>query len=187
MLPETKAIKNRRKFLGLTQKGLAKQTGVSQSFIAKMESGRINPSYNHVKQIIDFLDSLESKAKEETRAKELYHKRVFSLKIHDRIPHAVGLMRRHDISQLPVFRGSMPVGSVTEKGIVDLLSRGYDSKKLSRMRVRDIMEEPFPVISGETPLSIISSLLQHNPAVLLSRDGDIAGIITKADIIKVIK
>ncbi|MCK4496763.1 MAG: helix-turn-helix domain-containing protein, partial [Candidatus Aenigmarchaeota archaeon] len=50
MLPEIKSIKNRRKLLGLTQKDLAKQAGVSQSFIAKMESGRINPSYNHVKQ-----------------------------------------------------------------------------------------------------------------------------------------
>lgn len=187
MLPEIKSIKNRRKLLGLTQKNLAKQAGVSQSFIAKMESGRINPSYNHVKQILDFLESLESIEKQETRAKELYHKRVFSLATHDRIPNAVELMRKHEISQLPVFRGKMPVGSVTEKSIVDLMSRGYDSKRLSRMKVMEIMDEPFPVISQETPLSIISSLLQHNPAVLLSKDGDIAGIITKADIIKVIK
>lgn len=187
MLPEIKSIKNRRKLLGLTQKDLAKQAGVSQSFIAKMESGRINPSYNHVKQILDFLESLESIEREELRARELYHKRVFSLSTYDRIPYAVELMRKHEISQLPVFRGKMPVGSVTEKGIVDLMSRGHDSKKLSRMRVAEIMEEAFPIISQETPLSVISSLLQHNPAVLLSREGDIAGIITKADIIKVIK
>lgn len=187
MLPETKSIKNRRKLLGLTQKNLAKQTNVSQSFIAKIESGRINPSYNHVKQILDFLENLESREKEELRAKQLYRKRVFSLTTHDRIPHAVELMRKYEISQLPVFRDRMPVGSVTEKSIVDLMSKGFDSKKLSRMRVAEIMEEPFPIISQETPLSIISSLLQHNPAVLLSRDGDVAGIITKADIIKVIK
>jgi predicted transcriptional regulator len=187
MLPDVKSVKNRRKLLGITQKELAKQAGVSQSFIAKMESGRINPSYSHVKQILDFIEALESREREELRAKELYRKRVFSLNANDRISHAVQLMRGHEISQLPVFRGRLPVGSVTEKTIVELMARGYDSRKLSSMRVSQIMEESFPVISQETPISAISSLLHHNPAVLLSKDGNIRGIITKADIIKVIK
>jgi predicted transcriptional regulator len=187
MLPEIRSIRDRRKRLGLTQKDLARQTGVSQSFIAKIESERINPSYNHVKQILDFLESLENRKREDLRAKKLYHKNVFHLRTQDRIPHAVRLMRKHDISQLPVFQGRMPVGSVTEKTIVDLMSRGYDSRKLSGMVVKEIMEEPFPVISQDTPVKVISSLLQYNPAVLLSKDGEIAGIITKADIIKVIK
>lgn len=187
MLPEIRSIKDRRKRLGLTQKDLARQAGVSQSFIAKMESERINPSYNHVRHILDFMESLESRKREDLRAKKLYHKNVFYLKPQDMIPQAVRLMKKHGISQLPVLHGRMPVGSVTEKTILDLMSRGYDSRKLSRMAVKEIMEEPFPVINQETPIRAISSLLQYNPAVLLSKDGEIAGIITKADIIKVIK
>jgi predicted transcriptional regulator len=39
---------------------LAKFAGVSQSFIAKIESGKIDPSYSKVKTIFDVLDlSLE--------------------------------------------------------------------------------------------------------------------------------
>jgi predicted transcriptional regulator len=46
--------------LGLTQGQLAKIAGVSQSFIAKIESGKIDPSYSKVKTIFDVLDlSLE--------------------------------------------------------------------------------------------------------------------------------
>ena len=100
MLPDIRSIKERRRLLGLRQKDLARQTGASQSFIAKVESGKINPSYNHVKQILDFLDSLESKKKEELRAKKLYHKNVLSVKSHEKIPQAVRIMKRYGVSQL---------------------------------------------------------------------------------------
>lgn len=187
MLPDVKTIKNRRKLIGITQKDMARHTNVSQSFIAKLESGRINPSYNHVKHILDFLESIESKNRDEMRARRLYQKKVFSVKTSDKIHHAVKLMKKHEISQLPVFRGNLPVGSITEKTIVELMSKGYDSRKLSGMRTSEIMTESFPVIGQDTPITVISSLLQHNSAVLLTKEGDIVGIITKADIIKVIK
>ena len=187
MIPELTSIRKKRILLGLTQKELARETGISQSFIAKMESGKINPSYGHVKKIVNLLEKLENSSREEMRARQFCRKRVISLDADDRISHAVELMRAHNISQLPVFRGKVPTGSVTERGIVDLLSRGYDSGKLSSMKVSEIMEEPFPVINGDMPLSVISSLLQHNQAVLLSMEGEICGIITKADIIKLVR
>jgi predicted transcriptional regulator len=187
MLPDLASMKKRRMLLGMTQKELAKHIGISQSFIAKMESGKINPSYSHAKKVLDFLESLESRSRDEFRARQFYHKKVLYLDVSDRVPVAVNIMRRHNVSQLPVFWGRRVVGSVTEKGIVDLVSRGYDSSKISRIRVSDMMEDPFPIINGDMPLSVISSLLQHKPAVLISKEGEIAGIITKADIIKVIR
>ncbi len=187
MLPDIESIKMRRKILGITQKDLARHTETSQSFIAKLESGRINPSYRHMKKILDFIESLEIRESEELRANEVYRKNVLSVSVGDRIPAVVRLMKKHGISQLPVFRDNVPAGSITEMSIVDLMSRGYDSKKLSVMRVSDIMGEPFPTISQNTPISVISSILQHNAAVLLTKDGGVTGIITKADIIKVIK
>lgn len=187
MLPDIKTIRTRRKVIGITQKDMARHTGTSQSFIAKLESGRINPSYSHVKKILDFIESLETREREELRARELYRKNILSVSASERMPAVVRLMKKHGISQLPVFRGKVPVGSVTEMAIVDLMSRGYDSEKLSGMRISEIMEEPFPMISRETPISVISSMLQHNAAVLLTKNREITGIITKADIIKVIK
>lgn len=56
MLPSLDEIAKRRKLLGLTQKQLAKIAGVSQSFIAKIESGKIDPSYSKAKAIFDTLE-----------------------------------------------------------------------------------------------------------------------------------
>ena len=61
MLPQLEEIEKRRKILGLSQKELAKMVGVSQSMIAKIETGRINPSYTKTKDIFDLFESLEKK------------------------------------------------------------------------------------------------------------------------------
>ena len=61
MLPPIDEIERRRKSLGLGQRQLAKIVGVSQSMIAKIETGRINPSYLKTKTIFDLLESLERK------------------------------------------------------------------------------------------------------------------------------
>ena len=54
MLPELSEIKAKRKHLGLSQSGLSVKTGVSQSLIAKLEAGKISPSYLSAKKIFDF-------------------------------------------------------------------------------------------------------------------------------------
>jgi len=61
MLPSLDEIAKKRKMLGLTQKELARMAGVSQSSIAKIESGKIDPSYNKVKAIFDVLERMETK------------------------------------------------------------------------------------------------------------------------------
>ncbi|HID17114.1 TPA: helix-turn-helix domain-containing protein, partial [Candidatus Bathyarchaeota archaeon] len=74
VLPSLKEIERRRKSLGLSQKKLARLVGVSQSFIAKIESGKISPSYEKTKKIFDVLDSLEMK--KEMKVEEIMHKEV---------------------------------------------------------------------------------------------------------------
>ena len=58
--------------------------------------------------------------------------------------------------------------------------------ELSKQAVEKIMEEAFPTVSEETPLSMVSALLQHEPAVLVAKRGRVFGIITKADLLKVL-
>lgn len=62
MLPSLEEIIRKRKVLNLTQKQVSQLAGVSQSLIAKLESGKIDPSYTKVKAILDVLDRLETKA-----------------------------------------------------------------------------------------------------------------------------
>jgi predicted transcriptional regulator len=52
--------------------------------------------------------------------------------------------------------------------------------------IEEIMEESFPQVSEDAPLSLISSLLQTYSAVLVAKKGNVAGIITKADLLRIL-
>ena len=183
MLPEVEEIRRKRKSLGLTQKELATISGVSQSLIAKIESKKVNPSYAVVKRIFDSLERMEDEIR--ITAEKLLSSHVIFVKRSDRVEKAIKLMREHGYSQLPVFEGGRPVGSVSERMILDFISKGEELHELLRKKVGEVMEDPFPVIAEKEPLSTILALLKNNHAILVSRKGRIVGIITKADLFKV--
>jgi len=184
MLPYLDEIAKRRKMLGLTQGQLAKIAGVSQSFIAKIESGKIDPSYSKVKAIFDVLERLESR--ENYTAKAIFHEGVIGVQKGEKVSRAVDLMMQHGFSQLPVFDGEKCVGCISEKTILSQVTVAKDLSKLSQKNVEEIMEEAPPQIDENAPIPLISNLLHFYPAVLVTRKGKIVGIITKADLFKVI-
>ena len=184
MLPRLEEIGRRRRLLALSQKQLAKLAGVSQSMIAKIESGRISPSYLKTKTIFDILEGMERR--NEMKAKDISHSRIVGIQAHDPVSKGVRAMREAGFSQLPVFTGSQVVGSLTEKTIVERLVSSTNPEEVSRQPVESIMDEAFPAIGEETPVSMVSALLQYSPAVLVTRRGRVLGIITKADLLKVL-
>jgi predicted transcriptional regulator len=48
------------------------------------------------------------------------------------------------------------------------------------------MEEAFPQVDEDVPLALISSLLQVYSAVLVTKKGMVVGIITKADLLRIL-
>jgi predicted transcriptional regulator len=184
VLPSLDGIAKRRKMLGLTQGQLAKVAGVSQSFIAKIESGKIDPSYSKVKTIFDVLERLESRGN--YTAKAIFHEGIVGVQKGEKVSRAVDLMMQHGFSQLPVFDGEKCVGCISEKTILGQVTVAKDLSKLSQKNVEEIMEEAPPQIDENAPIPLISNLLHFYPAVLVTRKGKIIGIITKADLFKVI-
>jgi len=186
MLPELSDIMKRRKRLGLTQKELAKLSGVSQSLIAKIEAGKIVPSYSKVKAIFDTLENLEENVlKINIKAGDIMSRKVIGVKIDCKVTEASKIMLKYGFSQLPVFNKGRVVGSISEKDIMAFLSKGLKPEELSKLTVGDIMDEPFPQVSIKTPVFVINSLLQTFNAVLVTDRGKLVGIITKADMLKV--
>jgi len=171
-----------RKQLGLTQKQLANLAGVSQSLIAKIESGRIDPAYSKVMQITEALE--RERNKEKKTAGQIMSAHILFASPSDTIARAVSLMRSKDISQLPVFDGGKCVGSLSDSVVVDLMSSG--GKDLGKMMVAEAMRESFPVIPVNSIVDVVAQLLHHYRAVLVEKDGRISGIITKADLLKAI-
>ncbi|MBS7648182.1 MAG: CBS domain-containing protein [Candidatus Bathyarchaeia archaeon] len=185
MLPPLEEIEKRRKSLGLTQKELAKLVNLSQSMIAKIECGKLNPSYLKVKLIFDTLEKLEKKIT--LKAEDLLHEEVVGIEKDDSISKAVNLMLEKGYSQLPVFDRGKSVGSITEKTVLEQILKSDDVSKLSSMSVESIMESSFPCVDMDAPLQVISTLLRYSSAVLITERGKIRGIITKADLLRVIK
>jgi len=183
MLPRLEEISKRRRVLGLSQKHLARLAGVSQSLIAKIEAGRTGPSYLKTKAIFDALERLQRE--KEPRAKDLLQPRVVGVEEDEPVSKAATIMNEKGFSQLPVFNGRHIVGSIAEKTIMDRIVSGISPHDLSRVPVKNVMAEAFPQIDERTPLSLISALLQYHPAVLVMNRGQVTGIITKADLLKV--
>ena len=184
MLPPLAEIGRRRRLLVLSQKQLASMSGVSQSMIAKIENGRISPSYLKTKAIFDTLEGLERK--NELKARDLSHPKIVRIQTHDTVAKGVRVMRETGFSQLPVFEGEKPVGSLTEKVILQKLVSASNPDEISKQPVERIMDEAFPTVTEDTPLSMISTLLGYQSAILTVKKGRVVGIITKADLLKII-
>lgn len=185
MLPAIDVIPDRRRKLGLTQNQLADLAGVSQSYIAKLEAGKIEPSYLKIKAIFEALDSIERK--KEVSAAEIMTKDVISVRADANINEAVDVMRRHGFSQLPVMDGDNPVGGVSERTLLDRILYPDDDAPPGQRKVRDIMEDSFPQVSEDAPLSLLISLLKYYPAILVQKKGKMVGIVTKADLLGTIR
>src|SRR4030065_1561707 len=113
MLPAIDIIPDRRRKLGLTQNQLADLAGVSQSYIAKLEAGKIEPSYLKVKAIFEALDKIERR--KEVSAAEIMTTDVISVQASATIQEAIETKRSHGFSQLPVMDGDKHVGGVSER------------------------------------------------------------------------
>jgi predicted transcriptional regulator len=165
MFPPLQDIAKRRRQLCLKQTELAKAAGVSQSLIAKLEAGTIDSSYTKVKAIFDVLEHLEFKTK--VQAEKIRHNEVVSVQKNAPVSKVVNMMKEYGYSQIPVFEGK-------------------DLEEISRLPTGEIMEEAFPQIDEDAPLSLITSLLQTYSAVLVSKKGVVIGIITKADLLRML-
>jgi predicted transcriptional regulator len=184
MFPTLEDIAKKRRQLNLKQTELAKLAGVSQSLIAKLESGKIDSSYTKVKTIFDILDRLEAKTK--IQEEKVVPNQVIAVQKDETISKVVQMMKDHGYSQIPVFNKKQSVGSISEKTILREILVGKDLAQISKLPVETIMDDAFPQVTEEAPLSLISSLLQTYPAVLVSKKGNATGILTKADLLRII-
>jgi len=172
---ELDEIKHIRKKLGLTQFQLAQRANVSQSLIAKIESGKLDPTYTNAKKIFTALSDLEKK--KELKAEDIMNDKIISVKPNDEIKSAISKMKKYQISQMPVIQENKPIGFISESIVLEHLT-----EKKAEL-VKEIMEESPPIVPKETSSQVISNLLKHYPMVLVSKAGNLVGLITKADLL----
>ncbi|AJF61961.1 TPA: CBS domain-containing protein [Candidatus Woesearchaeota archaeon] len=172
-------IKRMRKKIGLTQSELAYKSGVSQSLIAKIESGKIDPSYTNAKKIFETLRGMDKGSG--LTAKDIMYRKIISAKESDTIKDTILKMRQKNISQMPVVKQNKVVGYISESLLLDKVIEG---KSLSL--VREVMKGNPPVMPPYTSQEVIGNLLKDFPLVLIEERGELLGVITKADLLKVL-
>ena len=183
-LPEIESIEKLRKKKRMTQTELAKASGVSQSLIARIEAGTVDPSYS---KVVKLFNALTVTGKEEVTAKEIMTRNVVGVETEDTLGRAIEMMKKYKVSQIPVFEDGQIAGSINEAVVMAQIARGANIKTISQKPVEEYMDDPFPAVSDNTSIKTISSLLEHNKAVLITDKGIVEGIITKADLLKVVK
>ncbi len=185
--PPASDIRRIRKSLDLTQTELAVRSGISQSTIAKIERGHIAASYETVVKLFETLDSIAARGGRRTvTAAEVASADVVTVQSTDKVRVATELMRTAGYSQLPVLKDETPVGSISERSIFDRVRNGADMELLKDTEVAAIMDESFPVVLESTPMPAVTAMMNDSNAVLVARKGKIVGVITKADILKLV-
>lgn len=172
-------IKRLRKKYHLTQKDLAVRAGVSQSLIAKIESGKIDPTFTKTQLIFQALEQLREK--EELKAKDVMNRKVNFADIDDSLDHVIKIIKSKDISQLPVLSNETVCGLITESIILKKVME--NPHRIHSMRAKEIMEDSPPIVSLKTGLKTLLNLLQENQIVLVSDKGKVKGVISKSDLL----
>jgi cystathionine beta-synthase len=99
----------------------------------------------------------------------------------DVVRDALDLLRRYEISQLPVMRGSEIVGSVNDVAVMQAV---FDRADLLHKSVGEVMGRPFPALDTEAQIDRAYKLLTlANAAIVVVDAGRPIGVVTRQDII----
>ncbi len=97
------------------------------------------------------------------------------------VKEALDLLRRYEISQMPVMRGNEVVGSVND---VSVMQQVFDHADIMHKPVGDVMGRAFPVLSHDAEVGQAYKLLtMANSAIMVTDGGKPLGVVTRQDII----
>jgi cystathionine beta-synthase len=97
------------------------------------------------------------------------------------VREAIDLIRRHDISVIPVVRDDKVVGTLSENS---LMRRVLEDPKTLDRSAGDVMEDPLPQLApGDSAEAAIRALTRKTPAVLVVDGSRAVGILTRIDVI----
>ena len=113
------------------------------------------------------------------------NKELITVNAGDKVRHALQLMKEFDISQMPVMEGDEIAGSVSENTLLTFILE--NPLKHAEKPVSDIMDDPFPIVSEELPISKLNKYVSKKvPAVMAKDKAGKMYILTKYDILQMI-
>lgn len=113
------------------------------------------------------------------------NRELITVKTSDKVRHALQLMKEYDISQMPVMKGDEIAGSVSENNLLTYILE--NPMNHAEKPVSEIMDDPFPIVSEDLPISKLNKFVSKKVPAVMARDK--AGktyILTKYDILQMI-
>lgn len=181
-IPTPDELKQRREALGLRQTELARRAGISQSMVARIEAGNVDPRVSTLNKIVAVLNSAGERR---ITAGSVMHSPVIAVSPADPVSRALEIFGKNNISQLPVIENGVPVGCISESVIV----KAIEQQRLHRTQpfyVRNFTEPGFPTVPSDMDVETVMNILQQNHAVLVVDGGIVRGVITKHDLISLV-
>ena len=104
---------------------------------------------------------------------------------HDKVRQAVDRLQDADISQAPVVREQSTdvaqfVGSIRDRELLDRIFRDPDALQAD---VAEVMAPPIPMVEFDDPIESAFGELEHGPAVLVTKAGQVLGVLTRSDLL----
>jgi cystathionine beta-synthase len=113
---------------------------------------------------------------------------LVTVESHEKVGHAIELMQRYSISQLPVIRHEPAesladvIGSLHERGLLDRVFRNPDALSED---VAAAMQPPLAAVdASETIDEVFARFTNGSPAVVVARAGRPAGMLTRSDLLE---
>lgn len=182
-LIDPKQLKRIRLQLGYTQADLAEAAGVSQSIVAKVEAGAVDPTFNTLRAISAALNSrIVTTGK---KAADVMSSPVIGVNSDAKLSECVAIMKKNGFSQMPVFSGGRMVGTITEGRILNILATAPNPAEALNQLVKNHVQPVFAVVGRDTPVEALFSLFGYLPAVVVVSEEKVVGIITKIDMLTV--
>ena len=111
---------------------------------------------------------------------------LVTVNAHEKVRQAIDVLQRFSISQAPVVRGSSEdvaqfVGSIRENALLDRIFRDPDALQAD---VAEVMGPPIGMVEFDAPIDLAFETLQHGPAVLVVKAGQVLGVLTRSDLLE---
>jgi predicted transcriptional regulator len=124
------------------------------------------------------------------KVKDVMTTEIISVDKDEDLSHILALMKKHDITKIPVLENKKFFGIITDNMIAYKL--GSIRKReitASRLHASSVVEKKVPIISADEDVSsILRKVGEPGPTMLpvLQLDGHLIGILTKADILHLV-
>ena len=104
----------------------------------------------------------------------------------DRVRDVVDLMHEHDVSQLPVAKGEMPLAAAEVMGSIDelrIMEAAFTKPDVLDRSVGDVMSPKMPTIGIGQPVEMAVQLLDMAAALLVLDGGRPRTVVARADLL----